>query len=314
MKFAVKYLLPVLLLLAIPLTGHAQFREEAFQQTYNDDADTLGRDTTDVLFSFKEFFGGINHTQNARIGTMFAGSMVFIGAQQMNNRQYWKLPIIYTGLAATAGMGIWMNNRYRQEGGEEFKQMSTWFFAGTGLIYWGALMDGVINYKRDIPHQPGKATLYSLLLPGLGQAYNGEYWKIPIYYGFMVGAAHFLAVNSRNYERYRSIYNAASAEDSTYDGNISAATALEYRNIFRRYRDYSVVALLGFYLLQVIDANVFSYMGDFEINDDISLHVSPSVMTDRPAFGGGSYAFNYSGLQYSPAAMPGVGLRLGLTF
>ena len=130
----------------------------------------------------------------------------------------------------------------------------------------------------------------------------------------MVGAAHFLAVNSRNYERYRSIYNAASAEDSTYDGNISAATALEYRNIFRRYRDYSVVALLGFYLLQVIDANVFSYMGDFEINDDISLHVSPSVMTDRPAFGGGAYAFNYSGLQYSPAAMPGVGLRLGLTF
>ena len=314
MKRAVQYLLAILLLSVLPVRGYAQFREEAFQQSYNDDADTLGRDTTDVLFSFKEFFGGINHTQNARIGTMFAGSMVFIGAQQMHNRQYWKLPIIYTGILGTTGMGIWMNNRYRQEGGEQFRQMSTWFFAGAGLIYWGALMDGVVNYKRHIPHQPGKATLYSLLLPGLGQAYNGEYWKIPIYSGFMVGAAHFLAVNARNYERYRSIYNAASAEDSTYSGNISAATALEYRNIFRRYRDYSVVALLGFYLLQVIDANVFSYMGDFEITDDITLQVTPSVITDRPAFTGGTYAYQNTGLHYQSGVQPGFVLRFGLTF
>ena len=182
-------------------------------------------------------------------------------------------------------------------------------FAGAGLIYWGTLMDGVVNYKRDIKGQAGKATIYSLLVPGLGQAYNGEYWKIPIYWGALVGSYHYWAVNNKNYKRYKRIHNEATAEDSTYEGLIPAERALYYRNTFRRFRDYSVVAIVGSYLLQVIDANVFAYMQDFEVNDDLSMSISPTLITPGneyamapPRSGGGFMGDN------------AVGFKIGFTF
>ena len=109
----------------------------------------------------------------------------------------------------------------------------------------------------------------------------------------------------------------ATDKNSTYDGPISAETALYYRDVFRRYRDYSIVALAGFYLLQVIDANVFSYMQDFELSDDISLNISPTVITSEPVYTLNSYGntFANTGLHYSGSPVAeGFGLRIGFTF
>ena len=78
-------ILPALLL--FPERASAQFREEAFQQNYNEPGDTTGRDSTDTAFSFKEYFGGLSHKREARQGVLFAGSTVFIGGQQIYNRQ-----------------------------------------------------------------------------------------------------------------------------------------------------------------------------------------------------------------------------------
>ncbi len=297
-RFGILICLGLLLLAILPARG--QFREEAFSQQYNDDADTLGRDSTDVMFSFKDYFGGLRHKKEAKIGTMFAGSTLFVGGQQVYNRQYWKLPVIYGGLAATAGLGIHYRHRYNDGGSDHDKLMSNLMFAGTGLIYWGALLDGVAFYPTDSPHLPGRATLYSILLPGLGQAYNGEYWKIPLYYTGMIVSASLLITNNTNYQRYKRIHNEATSEDGTYDGPVPAQTALYYRNVFRRYRDYSIVALAGFYLLQVIDANVFAYMQDFEVSDDISLRVAPAVIAPER-----TYAFGNQ---------PAFGMSLGLRF
>ena len=107
----------ILALVCLSFFSHradAQFREEAFRQTYNNPGDTTSaRDSVDKMWSFKEFFRGVSHKDTLRIGSMFAGSTVFIGAEQIYNRQYWKLPIIYGGLGATIGMGIHYNNRYK---------------------------------------------------------------------------------------------------------------------------------------------------------------------------------------------------------
>ena len=281
--------------------ARAQFREEAFSQQYNDNPDSLGRDTTDTMFSFKEYFGGLRHKEEPRIGTMFAGSFVFVGGQQIYNRQYWKLPLIYGGLATTAGLGIHYRSQYGKTGSVQDKRMSDLMFAGTGLVYWGALMDGAAYYKTDHPHLPGRATIYSILLPGLGQAYNGEYWKIPVYYTGLLVSASLLIENNTNYRRYQRIYREATDENSTYEGPVQASTAQYYRNIFRRYRDYSIVAVAAFYLLQVIDANVFAYMQDFEMNDDISLRIAPTVLPQ-----GSEYAFHPSSAAF--------GVSFGLTF
>ena len=280
-----KKFLVTLLFVLFAAGASAQFRSEAFQQSYNDDKAT-SKDSTDVLFSFKDYFAGLSHKNDIKIGTMFAGSLLCIGGEQIYNRQYWKLPIVYSAILAPLGTGIYLNTQGSHEGAK-------YCFIGAGLGYWATLMDGVASYKSDTYPLPGKATLYSLLLPGLGQAYNGEYWKIPIYIGGMGAAYYFYNTNNINYQRYRRIYKEASNKDVPYTGPITSEQALYYRDVFRRYRDYSVLAIALVYLLQVIDANVFSYMHDFEIVDDMAFEVKPAVImpdtqlafNPAPAFG-----------------------------
>lgn len=292
MKNSIKYLIiTVLCLLVFSGRSGAQFRNEAFSQNYNDtgQADT----TSKPMFSLKEYFGGVFHKNDLRIGTMFAGSTIFIGGEQIYQKKYWKLPIIYGGLGATIGMGF----KYKNDGN---KKMSNLMFAGAGLIYWGTLMDGVVSFKKGEYPQAGKATIYSLLLPGLGQAYNGEYWKIPIYWGCLLGGYHFYELNTTNYRKYQEIYRKATDPDVPYEGPITAENALYYRDVFRRYRDYSILALAAFYLIQAIDANVFAYMQNFEVTDDLSMEISPTVISPDT-----EYAVTNTG---------GIGLRLGLRF
>ena len=275
------------------------------------------------------------------IGSMFAGSTVFIGAEQIYNRQYWKLPIIYGGLGATIGMGIHYNNRYKNSQkaydtafaadpnttvtvDNNAKDMATYMFASAGLIYWATLMDGVVNYRRDVKNQPGKATIYSILLPGLGQAYNGEYWKIPIYWGMLAGSYHYYALNSKNYKRFKRIHNEATNPEGGYDGRIPSERALYFRNLYRRYRDYSVVALVGSYMLQIIDANVFAYMQDFEVGDDLTMKVTPTIISPNNEYLSpyNEYAVAPSGHSVPPRGGFGmgafgdnaIGIKIGLRF
>lgn len=314
-----RILLVLALATAFSFGANAQFKEEAFSQSYNNPADTLAsRDSVDQMWTFKEFFHGVaKHDSTLKIGSMFAGSTVFIGAEQFYNKQYWKIPVIYAGIGTGIGMGIKYNKQYKASKrayeaayeadpettltiDQDARRMSNYMFAAAGLVYWGGLMDGVVNYKRDVKNQAGKATIYSILLPGLGQAYNGEFWKIPIYWGAMIGSYHYWSTNNTNYKRYKRIHNEATAEDSTYEGLIPAERALYYRNAFRRFRDYSMVALVGSYLLQVIDANVFSYMQDFEVNDDLSMRVGPAVIPQNN--------------EYALLGNSALGLKVGFTF
>ena len=272
----------------------AQFREEAFSQQYNSD-DPSQQDSVEVLFSLKEYFGGLGHKNELKVGNMFAGSAVFIGGSQIYNRQYWKLPIVYGTIGAGLGGGFYFRSR-----GDTKASTLCW----AGVAYWATLMDGVVSYRPDDYPHAGKATLYSILVPGLGQIYNKEYWKVPIYIGGMAAGLHYYFTFSKSFERFRNIYIEASSADSSYDGPFTADQALYYRNIYRRYRDYSLLATAAVYLLQIIDANVFSYMHGFEVNDDISMRVGPAVMLpDNQLASAGLAGGNV-----------GVGLRLGINF
>ena len=323
----------VFCLVAFATETRAQFREEAFSQTYNEPGDTTSvRDTADKLFSFKEYFGGLGHKNKIQIGTMFAGSVVLPGTAQIYNKDYWKLPIIYGGIGALAGTGGYYLHQYKKtkkvydvyyqdkvayetQYGIQYphpepfvdyksKRTGTWLMVGAGLIYWGSLMDGVVCFESDRTPLPGRATLYSALLPGLGQIYNGELFKLPIYWGGLLVSTHLLINNNRNYHRFKRIHNEATSPG--YTGNISGETAKWYRDVYRRYRDYSIVATALIYLLQVIDANVFAYMHDFEVGDEISMSVEPAVIAPEKA-----YAIQSSSQGYGQNSF---GLRIGLRF
>jgi hypothetical protein len=197
-------------------------------------------------------------------------------------------------------------HQYKKSGKTDIhaKNTGTWLMVGAGLVYWGSMMDGVASYKTAKEPHPGRATLYSALLPGLGQIYNGEYFKVPIYWGCLMGATHFLMNNNTNYKRFKRIHNEATT-DPNYTGSISGETAKWYRDEYRRYRDYSIVATALFYLLQVVDANVFAYMHDFEVTDDISLNIEPAVIAPDNV---------YAMQNTNQLGQNAVGLRLGIRF
>ncbi len=279
--------------------AHAQFRNEAFNQKYTQVDSTAGADTSSKLINFKEIFGGLAHKRSMRIGTMFSTSIFIPGASQIYNEQYWKLPIYYGGIAAGLTAGTVMHFQYQKSGIQGHKLASTLSFVGAGIFYYASLMDGAISYKSDRKHLAGRAAIYSILCPGLGQAYNGEYWKIPIYVGGMATAAHFYYTNLLNYNRFRDIYREVSEPGYTGGSPVNATQAKYYRDQYRRLKDYSMLAFFAVYLLQIIDANVFSYMTDFDVSKDVSMHISPSLTLPE----GNAYAFQ-----------PALGATFGLRF
>ena len=294
MKFRILTALSAFLLSAAVLHGQVrddQFKRDAFSQNYADSTDAAQADSS-KLFSFKQYFGSLAHKRPGQVQNLFIGSTIFVGGEQIYNRQYWKLPLVYGGIGTGIGLGIHYNNRYKATGDERYRKMSTWSYVGAGLVWWGSLLDGTINFKSEQSPDPGKSTVYSILFPGLGQIYNGEYWKIPIYWGALAGGIYYYSNNRRNYERYRWIYDqATSKEPGVEKPPISAENALYYRDVFRRYRDYSILFTALFYVVQVIDANVFAYMQDFEIDDDITMRFEPTVISpdfaQAPAVGMG---------------------------
>ena len=294
MKLRIISFLAAALLAPAVLHGQArddQFKKDAFSQNYDDTTKQAKTDSS-KLFSFRQYFASLAHKRPGQVQNLCMGSTVFVGGGQIYNRQYWKLPVIYGGIGAGVGLGIHFNNQYKNTGDEKFKQYSTLSYIGAGLVWWGSLMDMTACFKTDQRPDPGKSTLYSILLPGLGQIYNGEYWKLPIYYGGMAGGVYYYMTNKRNYKRYKWIYDQATSEDPSVEKPpISAENALYYRDVFRRYRDYSILAVALFYVVQVVDANVFAYMQDFEMDDDISLRLEPAVISPEfasaPAMGVG---------------------------
>lgn len=278
------------------IAASAQFKSDAFSQQYN--SDPAQKDSIDKLFSFKEYFGGLAHKNDLKCGNSFAGSLFIIGGQQIYNKDYWKLPIVYGTILGTTGTGIYLNSRGNHEAAK-------YCFIGAGVAYWATLLEGTASYKpAEYPH-PGKATIYSLLLPGLGQIYNREYWKIPIYLGAMGFGVHYYIDCNKNYNRFRNIYLEASDPESGYSGPVTAQQALYYRNTYRRYRDYALLAIAALYVLQAIDANVFAYMHGFEVSDDLSLKVEPAVIMPDTQL---------ASLNPTLSTNPSFGVRFGLKF
>jgi hypothetical protein len=258
------------------------------------------------LFSFKQYFNALSHRDTMKVSWMFFGSLVLPGTAQIYNKDYWKLPILYAGVGGMI-YGGWQNNiNYQKTGNDRYALNRDLFYMGAAFIYWGSLMDGVVSYKSKQNHDPGRAALFSALLPGLGQAYNGDYWKIPIFYGALATSGYLWGYNNKQYCRYRDLYNVVTSPNNTYEGTESESTIKYYRDYYRRFRDYSVLATFVLYVLQIIDADVFATMGDFEVTNDLTLGIKPGIIEPVNTPNINSYASTYNS--------SAVGVKLKLTF
>ncbi len=146
--------------------------------------------------------------------------------------------------------------------------------------------------KRFIP-DPNRALWLSLVLPGAGQIYNRKYWKLPIVYGGFLGCVYAFSWNSQMYDDYSRAYLDL-MDDNPHTCSYNKMLPLGYditgrearfkeifknkKNYFRKYRDMSIFAFVGVYLLSVIDAYVDAKLSSFDISTDLSLEVAPTLI------------------------------------
>ena len=265
-------------LFLLPLQAYAQFINSGGSGSMSGSAASSDSSSKEESYTLKRYFNSLAHKDSMAIGWAFAGSFILPGTAQIYNGDYWKLPIIYAGIGGMLGGGIYYNSQFKKTGSESDKLTRNLFFIGAAAFYWGQLLDGAASYKSYRSHLPGRATIYSALLPGLGQIYNREYWKLPIYYGGLAVAGYCWYYNDLQYKRFQHDYNMATQPGGNYTGSLSVDNLQYYRDYYRRYRDYSIVATVLIYILQIIDADVFATMSEFDVNQNLSMDIEPAII------------------------------------
>lgn len=129
------------------------------------------------------------------------------------------------------------------------------------------------------PLAPSRAAFYSAVLPGLGQAYNKKYWKIPLVYAGIGTGVYFYSTNTKDYNRFRDAYKRrlAGFEDDEFQG-VSTDRLIDAQKTASRNRDVSIIVSLVFYMLNIIDANVDAHLRQFNVSEDLTL--VPNIIQD----------------------------------
>jgi len=136
-------------------------------------------------------------------------------------------------------------------------------------------------------HNPRIATRRSLIIPGWGQAYNGEYWKIPLVYGVLAIPTVAYIYNQDYYKKTKFAYEAKFKAENFKDSsdlpsidpelvNLGTSSLQNYRNQFRRNRDYSILWIILAWGLQIADATVFAHLKQFNVSNDLSMQINPT--------------------------------------
>ena len=148
------------------------------------------------------------------------------------------------------------------------------------------------NFKPD----PIRAMWLALVIPGAGQFYNRKYWKLPIIYGGFLGCVYALTWNGQMLRDYSQAYLDITDSDpntKSYEKMLPPRYSIEgkeerfqgifksKKDTFRRYRDLSLFAFGGVYILSVIDAYVDAELSTFDISRDLSLQIQPTFIETK---------------------------------
>ncbi len=130
-------------------------------------------------------------------------------------------------------------------------------------------------------HSVKRATNLSAILPGAGQVYNKKYWKVPIIYAAIGGMVYLVKFNNTNYKKFNSALVSRLDGDSTtidnYVGRYSDDNLRTLSEYYHRNRDLSIILTGVIYVLNIIDAHVDAHLFTFDVNDNLSIKVSPTI-------------------------------------
>ena len=150
----------------------------------------------------------------------------------------------------------------------------------------GVRFEDVVKQKIN-PLAPSRAAFYSALLPGLGQAYNKRYWKIPLVYGAIGTGIYAYSFNNSQYNRYRDAFKSRLAgftSDEFYGPGptpfVSDEALEDAQERFQEDRDLSLLITILLYALNVIDANVDAHLKQYNVNEELSIDFHPFLERD----------------------------------
>lgn len=132
-------------------------------------------------------------------------------------------------------------------------------------------------------HSVGRAAIYSAILPGLGQAYNRKYWKIPIIYAGFGVIGYFVYSNTKEFNLYKEAY-VYTANGETYPidnplvGRYNTSQLQEGMDFYRRNRDLSYIIGGVWYIANILEAYVDAHFFDYDISEDLTMRLSPAFV------------------------------------
>lgn len=249
----------------------------------------------------------ISDSMSLRKVSMF--SAVMPGFGQIYNKQYWKLPILYSTVGASLGMWIHQQNKYKplkeqfeamtDQGLKRTEEMNSLqremikhntlkqtFMFTTIASYIYFIGDAAVNYATNEVSAVNKATTLSTICPGAGQIYNKSYWRVPLVVGGFATTIYCIDWNNRGYQRFKKAYRLRFDYDQNpelypngspdeFGGRYASSFLKNLRNSYRRNRDLCIILTAGIYLLQIMDAHVDAHLRDYDISDDLSVDVTP---------------------------------------
>ncbi len=256
------------------------------------------------------------------------------GYGQIYNKQYWKLPILYSTVGTGLGMFIYENSRYkplkRQFDNITNKSLSRTpeldhlqrnmlrsntrrqiYLGLTIASYLYFIGDAAMNYKTNEVSSVKRATTLSVICPGAGQIYNKSYWRVPIVLGGFATTIYCVDWNNRGYQRFKKAYRLRADYDKNpgnypggstdeFGGRYSATFLKNLRDSYRRNRDLCIILTAGMYVLQIIDAHVDAHLRDYDISDDLSMNVTPMI--------------DYGYSSYAGESRPSFGMNMSFKF
>ena len=238
-------------------------------------------------------------------------SAILPGFGQIYNKQYWKLPILYSTLGTSIGMWVHQQNKYKplkeqfelmtDQGLKRTEEMNALqremikhntlkqaFMFTTLASYIYFIGDAAVCYATNDVSAVSRATTLSTICPGAGQLYNKSYWRVPIVIGGFATTIYCVDWNNRGYQRFKKAYRLRfdydehpelypNGSQDEFNGRYASSFLKNLRNSYRRNRDLCIILTAGIYILQIVDAHVDAHLRDYDISDDLSVEVTPMI-------------------------------------
>ena len=144
-----------------------------------------------------------------------------------------------------------------------------------------------INAQESVVKIPKRAGLYSALLPGAGQVYTKKYWKVPIIYAGLITSAYYINESQELFDLYKTTYlnRLDGKNNDEFQGKYTNTHLLTLIEHYRRNREISTLLFTLTYVLNIVDASVSAHLFDYDVSEDISLHIQPIYMAKENASG-----------------------------